>query len=87
MSKNRRVELHETLNHFSQKASRMVKSRGTLNCPVTQTFLSASSRDIPVPCFGLPTDWGLEGPQNPQAGKPALPRSSWSAVSSRRNAD
>jgi len=36
---------------------------------VAQTFLSAGLRDILVPCCGY---WGLESPQNPQAGKPAL---------------
>jgi hypothetical protein len=34
-----------------------------MNCiPVAQTFLSAGSWDILVPCS---KDWGLESPQNP----------------------
>src|SRR5439155_3938744 len=39
---------------------------------VAQTFLSAGSRDIRVPCFPFATDWRLESRQNAQAGKPAL---------------
>jgi len=41
--------------------------------PVTQTFLSASSRDILVPRFLLNcTDWRLESRLNPQTGMSAL---------------
>jgi Cu-processing system permease protein len=40
---------------------------------VAQTFLSAGSRDFPVPPSGI-RDWRLESRQNPQAGKPALRR-------------
>jgi hypothetical protein len=50
--------------------------------PVAQTFLSAGSRDIFVPCVKY---WGLESPQNPQAGKPALPCDSWFVSRSKRN--
>src|SRR6185503_3610208 len=39
---------------------------------VAQTFLSAGSRDIRVPCSGLAADWRLESRPNPRAGKPAL---------------
>ena len=45
-----------------------------MNHPVAQTFLSAGSRDILVPCFGRAKNWRLESRQNPQAGKPALHR-------------
>jgi hypothetical protein len=41
--------------------------------PVTQTFLSAGSRDILVPRFLLNcTDWRLESRLNPQTGMSAL---------------
>ena len=40
---------------------------------VAQTFLSAGSRDILVPCFLLNrTDWRLESRLNPQTGMSAL---------------
>ena len=45
-----------------------------VNHPVAQTFLSAGSRDIPVPCFWLAANWRLESRQNPQTRMSALQR-------------
>jgi len=45
-----------------------------VNQPVAQTFLSAGSRDIPVPCFWLAANWRLESRQNPQTRMSALQR-------------
>src|SRR6266536_577671 len=38
----------------------MKTSEVHLNRPVAQTFLSAGSRDIPVPCFWLAVNWRPE---------------------------
>src|SRR5437867_2900555 len=46
----------------------MKTSEVHLNRPVAQTFLSAGSRDIPVPCFWLAENGRRESLRNPQAG-------------------
>jgi len=54
-----------------------------MNRFVARTFLSAGSRDIPVPFLKAWADWRLESRPNPLTGKSALHRpgpSSWSLV-------
>jgi len=63
----------------------MKTSEVHLNRPVAQTFLSAGSRDIPVPCFWLAVNWRLA------AGTPARHFSAFAsgfgAIASKRSGD
>src|SRR5437667_9475592 len=63
----------------------MKTSEVHLNRPVAQTFLSASSRDIPVPCFWLAVNW------RPAAGTPerrfSAFASGFGAIASKRSGD
>src|SRR5438094_9588797 len=63
----------------------MKTSEVHLNRPVAQTFLSAGSRDIPVPCFSLAVNWRLAA-GTPERRFSAF-ASGFGAIASKRSGD